>query len=82
MTEKNELPNLSLEDLLAKQKALSVVQKLFIVVQVLLVASTLSAIYLKNKDMHPFLILIFLLLIFNNGNKLKKIKTEIEKRKT
>lgn len=80
MTEKNEYSNLALEDLLAKQKSLSVIQKLFIAVQVLLVVSTLYAIYIKYREMHPFLILFFLILILDNGSKLKKIKAEIDKR--
>jgi hypothetical protein len=81
MIDKNDLSNLSLEELVAKQKSLSNVQKLFIVVEVLLVASTLYAIYKESKT-HPFLILGFLFLIANNGSKLKKVEAELEKRKS
>ncbi len=81
MIEKNDYSNLSLEELVAKQKSLSNWQKIFIVIAVVLVGMTFYSIYMKTKDMHPFLILGALFFVLNNGSKLKKIESEIEKRK-
>jgi hypothetical protein len=80
MAEANELSNLSLEELQAKQKSLSNWQKIFIAVAVFSVGSALYAIYIKSK-MHPWWILGALFFLVNNGSKLKKIESEIEKRK-
>ena len=80
MSESSELSNLSLQELVAKQKSLSNWQKTFIVVAVFSVASVLYAVYMKTK-MHPWWILGTLFFILNNGSKLKKVEVEIEKRK-
>ena len=79
MVEKNDYSNLSLEELIVKQKSLGNWQKIFIVAAVLSVASVLYAVYIKSK-MHPWWILGSLFFILNNGSKLKKIKDEILKR--
>ncbi|MCF6129802.1 hypothetical protein L1S35_08955 [Flavobacterium sp. AS60] len=81
MFDKNEYASLSQEELVAKQKSLSNWQKIFISIAVVLVGMTLYAVYKKSDDMHPFLILISLFLILNNGSKLKKVEEEINKRK-
>lgn len=81
MIEKNDYSNLSLEELVVKQKSLSNWQKIFIAIAVVLVGMTLYSVYMKTKDMHPFLILGALFFILNNGNKLKKVESEIEKQK-
>jgi hypothetical protein len=80
MTESNELSNLSLEELVTKQKSLSNWQKIFIVAAVFSVGSVLYAVYIKSK-MHPWWILGSLFFILNNSGKLKKVEAEIEKRK-
>jgi hypothetical protein len=80
MIEKNDYSNLSLEELVAKQKSLSNWQKIFIALAVFSVASVFYAIYMKSK-MHPFWILAALFFILNNGSKLKKVEAEIQKRK-
>jgi hypothetical protein len=82
MIEKNNYSNLSLEELVAKQKSLSNWQKIFIAAAFVLVGMTLYSVYMKTKNMHPFLILGSLFFILNNGSKLKKVEAEIEKRKT
>jgi uncharacterized membrane protein YozB (DUF420 family) len=81
MSGKKEYSDLSLEELELKQKSLSNWQKIFIAIAVVLVGMTLFAIYKKNYNMHPFLILGSLFLIFYNGTKLKKVLEEIQKRK-
>jgi hypothetical protein len=81
MIEKNDYSNLSLEELVAKQKSLSNWQKIVVSIAVVLVLSTFYSIYMKTKDMHPFLILGSLFLIANNGSKLKKVEEEIKNRK-
>lgn len=81
MLDKKDFSNLSLEELVAKQKSLSNWQKIFIAIAVILVGMTLFSVYKKTKDMHPFLILGSLFFILNNGSKLKKVEAEIEKRK-
>ena len=80
MIEKNDYSNLSLEELEAKRQSLLNWQKIFIVATVFSVASVFYAIYMKSK-MHPFWILGAMLFLLNNGTKLKKVETEIEKRK-
>lgn len=81
MSDDKKLLNLSLEELVAKQKVLNNWQKIFIFIAVVLVGMTLLAVYKKSHEMHPFLILGSLFLILNNGTKLKKVEIEIEKRK-
>lgn len=81
MFKKKNYSNLSLEELLAKQKSLTNLQKIFVSIAVVLVGMTLFAVYKKSNDMHPFLILGSLFLILNNGTKLKKVEVEINKRK-
>ncbi len=81
MFEKKDYTNLSLEELLEKQKSLTNWQKIFISISVVLVGMTLFAVYKKSNDMHPFFILGSLFLILNNGAKLKKVELEINKRK-
>ncbi|WP_310555290.1 hypothetical protein [Flavobacterium sp.] len=81
MIEKNDYSNLSLEELVAKQKSLSNWQKIFIGLAVVSVAMTLYAVYKDNIGKHAFFILGSLFLMLNNGTKLKKVETEIEKRK-
>jgi cell division protein YceG involved in septum cleavage len=80
MVEKNDYTNLSLEELVKKQKTISNWQKIFIVVVVFSVLNVFYAIYMKTK-MHPFLILGSLFFLINNGSKLKKVEAEIEKQK-
>jgi hypothetical protein len=80
MIEKNDYTNLSIEELVAKQKSLTNWQKIFIAVAVFSVGSVFYAIYMKTK-MHPFLVLGALFFILNNGSKLKNVEAEIEKRK-
>jgi hypothetical protein len=80
MVELNELSNLSLEELVAKQKSLTNWKKIGIAVAVFSVGSVFYAIYMKTK-MHPFWILGAMFFLVNNGSKLKKVETEIEKRK-
>jgi hypothetical protein len=80
MLDKQDYSNLSLEELLAKQKSLSNWQKIFIAAAVFSVGSALYAIYIKSK-MHPWWILGALFFLMNNGSKLKKVEAEIEKRK-
>jgi hypothetical protein len=80
MAESNEFSNLSLEELVAKQNSLTNWKKIFIAVAVFSVGSVFYAIYMKTK-MHPFWILGAMFFLVNNGSKLKKVETEIEKRK-
>ena len=80
MAQTNELSNLSLEVLAAKQKSLAIWQKIFIVTAFISVGSVLYAVYMKTK-MHPWWILGALFFILNNGSKLKKVEAEIETRK-
>ena len=80
MLDKQNYSDLSLEELVVKQNSLSNWQKIFVSITVVLVGMTLYSIYMKTKDMHPFLILGSLFFISNNGSKLKKIKDEILKR--
>jgi hypothetical protein len=80
MADSNELSNLSIEELVAKQKSLSNWKKIFIAAAVFSVSSVLYAVYMKTK-MHPFWILGALFFILDNGSKLKKVEAEIEKRK-
>lgn len=81
MTEQNEYSALSLQELRTKQKSLSNWQKIFIAIAIVLVGMTLYAVYMKTKNMHPFLILGSLFFISKNGNKLKKVEAEIENRR-
>jgi 4-amino-4-deoxy-L-arabinose transferase-like glycosyltransferase len=81
MSDTKILSNLSIEELVAKQKSLTNWQKIFISIAVVLVGMTLFAVYKKSNDMHPFLILVSLFLILDNGTKLKKVEAEINKRK-
>lgn len=80
MAQTNELSNLSLEVLAAKQKSLAIWQKIFIATAFISVGSVLYAVYMKTK-MHPWWILGALFFILNNGSKLKKVEAEIETRK-
>lgn len=80
MIEKNDYTNLSIEELVAKQKSLTNWKKIFIAFAVFSVGSVFYAIYMKTK-MHPFWVLGSLFFILNNGSKLKKVEAEIEKRK-
>ncbi len=81
MEDNTKYVNLSFEELEIKQKSLANWQKIFITIAVVLVCMTLYSVYMKTKDMHPFLILGSLFFILNNGSKLKKVEAEIEKRK-
>lgn len=81
MSEKENYSNLSLEELVAKQKLLAKWRNIFIGIAIVLVGITFYSIYKKNNDMHPFLILGSLFFILNNGSKLKKVELEISKRK-
>ena len=78
----NEYSNFSSEELVAKQKALSNWQKIFITIAVVLVGMTLYSVYKHSHDMHPFLILGSLFLTLINGTKLKKVNEEIKNRKS
>jgi hypothetical protein len=80
MSDNKEYSNLSIEELVVKQKSLSNLQKIFIGIAVILVGMTLYSVYMKTKDMHPFLILGTLFMIFINGSKLKKVEEEIKNR--
>ena len=73
--------NLSLEELLAKQKSVSNWQKIVVGLTVISVAMTLYAVYKHTIGKHAFFILGSFFLMINNGSKLKKIDQEIEKRK-
>ncbi len=81
MIEKNDYTNLSIDELLVKQKSLSNWQKIAVVVSCVLVGMTLYSVYKKSHDMHPFLLLGSLFFMFYNSRKLKKVEAEIEKRK-
>lgn len=80
MSDNKEYSNLSIEELIVKQKSLSNWQKIFVFVCVFSVLMTLYSIYMKTK-MSPFWILGSLCLIFLNGSKLKKVEEEIKNRK-
>ena len=79
MSDNKEYSNLSIEELIVKQKSLVNWQKIFIVIAVFSVGSVLYSVYTKSK-MHPWWILGSLFFILNNGNKLKKVETEINNR--
>ena len=79
MLDKQNYSDLSLDELVAKQKSLAIWQKILVLATVFSVASVFYAIYMKTK-MHPFWILGALFFVVNNGNKLKKVKDEILKR--
>jgi archaellum biogenesis protein FlaJ (TadC family) len=81
MLDKQDYSNLSLEELVVKQKTLSNWQKIFIAIAFILVGMTLFSVYMKTKNMHPFLILGSLFFILYNGTKLKKVEEEINNRK-
>ena len=81
MKANNEYSNLSLEELLAKQKSLTNWKKIFASIAVISVLMTLYAVYKNNIGKHAFFILVSLFLTVNNGNKLKKVDAEISKHK-
>jgi uncharacterized membrane protein YozB (DUF420 family) len=81
MSDNKDYLNLSLEELIEKQKSITNWQKIFIGIAVVSVAMTLYAVYKDNIGKHAFFILGSLFLILNNGTKLKKVQLEIEKRK-
>lgn len=77
MFQKNNYATYTLDELIAKQKSLVSRQKIFVGVAVICVCVTLYEVYKKSHNLHPFYILGCLFLIFNNGDKLKKIQHEI-----
>lgn len=81
MTDNKDYINLSLEELVTKQKSLTNWKKIFICIAVVSVLMTLYAVYRDNIGKHTFFILGSLFLIVNNGSKLKKVEEEIKKRK-
>ncbi len=81
MAESNEISKLSQEELETKRKSLANWQKIFVGIAAVSVVMTLYAVYKDNIDKHAFFILAALLLVMNNGNKLKKVDEEIAKRK-
>jgi hypothetical protein len=81
MSDNKEFKDLSLEELVAKQKSLTNWKKIFLVIIVLTVLMTLYAIYQKNIGKHAFYILGSFLLIAINSNRLKKVQEEINNRK-
>ena len=81
MLDQNDYSNLSLEELVTKQKSLSNSQKKFIAIAVVLAGMTLYLIYKHTLKMHPFLMFGSIFLILDNGNKLKKVEKEIKNRK-
>jgi predicted permease len=81
MTDKIDYSNLSLEELVSKEKSLSYWQKIAVIIAFVLVGMTLYSIYKKTHDMHPFLILGCLFFMLYNSSKLKQVEEEIKKRK-
>ena len=80
MLDKQDYSNLSLEELVTKQKSLANWQKIFIALLVFSVGNVLYAVYMKTK-IHPWWILGAFFFLNNNGSKLKKVEAEIEKHK-
>jgi hypothetical protein len=81
MAESTIYSNLSFEELEKKRKSLLNWKIIFVSIAVFSVLITLYAVYRDNIGKHTFLILGSLFLIINNGSKLKKVESEIEKRK-
>ena len=81
MSDNNKFLNLSLDELVVKQKSLLNWKKIFTVIAVLSVLMTLYAVYRDNIGKHAFFILGSLLLIAINSNRLKKVEAEIKNRK-
>ncbi|SFB08511.1 hypothetical protein SAMN05660845_1519 [Flavobacterium swingsii] len=82
MTDKKDYSNLSLEELVLKQTALTKRNKTFVIISVFSVVFTFFAIYKKSSGaMHVFLILGSMFFLANNSTELKKVQIEIEKRK-
>ena len=81
MSNNKELKDLSLEELVAKQKSLTNWKKIFASIAVISVLMTLYAVYKNNIGKHAFFILGSLMLIAMNSNRLKKVEEEIKNRK-
>ena len=81
MSDNKELKDLSLEELVAKQKSLTNWKKIFASIAVIAVLMTLYAVYKDTIGKHSFFILGSLMLIAINSNRLKKVEEEIKNRK-
>ncbi len=81
MSDNKEFINLSLEELVVKQRSLINWKKIFTGIAVLSVLITLYAVYKDTIGKHAFFILGSLLLIAINSNRLKKVEAEIKNRK-
>lgn len=81
MSNNKELKDLSLEELVVKQKSLTNWKKIFASIAVISVLMTLYAVYKDTISKHAFFILGSLMLIAMNSNRLKKVEEEIKNRK-
>jgi hypothetical protein len=81
MSDNKEFKDLSLEELVAKQKSLTNWKKIFASIAVISVLMTLYAVYKDTIGKHVFFILGSLMLIAMNSNRLKKVEEEIKNRK-
>jgi small basic protein len=82
MPDNKEYSNLSIEELVVKQKSLPNRKNIYITIAMVLVLNTLFAIYKNNIGMfHSISIIISLFFITYNSNELKKIDLEIKNRK-
>ena len=79
MSDNKEFINLSLEELVVKQRSLINWKKIFTGIAVLSVLITLYSVYKDTIGKHAFFILGSLLLIAINSNRLKKVEAEIKK---
>jgi hypothetical protein len=82
MNDQKDFSDFSIEELIVKQKYLSNWQKIAVIITCVLVGMTLYSVFMKNHDMHPFLLLGSLFFMFYNSGKLKKVELEISKRKS
>lgn len=81
MSDNKEFKDLSLEELVAKQKSLTNWKKIFASIAVISVLMTLYAVYKDTIGKQAFFILGSLMLIAMNSNRLKKVEEEIKNRK-
>lgn len=81
MSDNKEFQDLSLDELVAKQKSLANWKRIFLWITVFSVLMTLYAIYKDNVGKHAFFILGSLMLIAINSSRLKKVEEEIKNRK-
>ena len=81
MSNNKEFKDLSLEELVAKQKSLTNWKKIFASIVVISVLMTLYAVYKDTIGKHAFFTLGSLMLIAMNNNRLKKVEEEIKNRK-